>query len=81
MQLRSRQRTFTEGKHPGAALVGDPHKLPARAPARHTSEKIQPLWIFVRVHHPGRPGVRVHRQEQLAALVPRLHQDQRRTRR
>lgn len=79
MQLRSRERAFTEREHPRAALVGDPHELPSGAPARHAGEKIQPLWIFVRVHHPGRPGVRIHGQEQLTPLVARLHQNQRRT--
>lgn len=81
MQLGSGQRAFTERQDSRAALVGDPDELSAGAPARHSGEKIKPSWIFVRVHHPSRPGIRVHGQEQLAALVPRLHQKQRRTRR
>lgn len=81
MQLRSRQRTFADRQHPRAALVRDTHELPRRTPRGHPREKIKPMWIFIGVHHPGRPGVRVHGQEQLAELVPRLHQDQRGTRR
>ncbi|CAM5659953.1 Vitamin B12 import ATP-binding protein BtuD [Streptomyces glaucescens] len=81
VQLRSGQRSFTHRQHACAALVGDPHQLPGGRPARHPREKIQPNRIFVGVHHPGRPGVRVHGQVQLAALVPRLDQEQRRTRR
>lgn len=81
MQLRARERAFAEGQYPCPALVGDPHELSRGAPARHASEKIKPLSIFVGVHHPGRPGVRVDRQEQLTALVPRLYQNQRCARR
>ena len=74
-------RAPAEREDSRAALVGDPHELSAGAPAGHSREKIKPLSIFIRMHHPGRPGVRVDGQEQLAALVPGLHQDQRRTRR
>lgn len=80
MQLRSRERAFAEGQDPRPTLVGDPYELSRGAPARHAREKIQPLSIFVGVHHPGRPGVRVDGQEQLTALVPRLHQNQWRAR-
>ncbi|GDY63029.1 hypothetical protein SAV14893_024220 [Streptomyces avermitilis] len=80
MQLRSCQRPFTHREDPRTALVGDPYELSGGAPARHTGEKIKPLSIFVGVHHPRRPAVRVHGQEQLAQLVPGLHQNERRTR-
>ena len=55
----SGQRPFTDREDPRAALVGDPHQLSGGAPAGHPGEKIQPNWIFVRVHHPRRAGVRV----------------------
>ncbi len=74
------------GRSPTASTRAPPSSAmrtscPDGRPGRYAGEKIQPMWIFVRVHHPGRPRVRVHGQEQLAALVPRLHQEQRRTRR
>lgn len=81
VQLRPGERPFADGEHARATLVGDAHELSGGAPARHAREKIKPMWIFLRVHHPGRPRVRVHRKEELPALVPRLHENQRRTRR
>ncbi len=69
VQLGSGERAFTDGQHPRAALVRDPHELPGGGPAGDAGEEFQPNWIFVGVHHPGRPGLGVHGQEQLAALV------------
>ncbi len=74
MQLRSGERPFPDRQYPRTPLVRDPHELTGRTPARHPREKIQPCWIFVRVHHPGPAGLRVHRQDQLAALVARLYE-------
>lgn len=74
VQLRSRERPFPDRQHPRTALVRDPDQLPGRAPARHPGEKIKPCSIFVGVHHPRRARLRIHRQDQLAALVARLYE-------
>ncbi len=79
MQLGSGQRAFTDRQDPRAPLVGDPHELSRGAPAGHTGEEFKPSWIFVGVDHAGRPGLGVHRQVELAALVARLYEEQRRT--
>ncbi|CAM5588978.1 hypothetical protein SVIOM74S_09489 [Streptomyces violarus] len=81
VQLRPRERPVPDRQHPHTALVRDPHELPGRTPARHPGEKIKPCSIFIGVHHPGRARLRVHRENQLAALVARLYEQQRRARR
>lgn len=80
VQLGPGEQSFAHREHPRTALVGDPHELARGAPVGHPGEEFQPNWIFVGVHHPGRPRLGVHRQEQLAALVARLYEKQRRTR-
>lgn len=81
MQLSAGEGPFPDRQHPRATLVGDPHELPRGAPAGHAGEEFQPNWIFVGMHHPGRAGLGVDGQEQLTALVARLYEEERRTRR
>lgn len=81
VQLSPGERPFTDRQDPRPTLVGDPHELSRGAPAGHAGEQFQPSWIFVRVYHPGRPGLRVHRQVELTALVARLYEKQRCARR
>ncbi len=78
LQLGPGQRPVTHRENPGPALVRDPHQPPVRRPRGHTREQLQPHRVLVRVHRPGRPGLRIHRQIELTLLVTGLHQQQRR---
>lgn len=78
VQLPAGQGPVADGQDPRPALVGDPYEPPVGRPGRDARQEFQPVRVLVDMHGAGRARRGVDGQVELGALVPGLHEQQRR---